>query len=132
MTTFRTRAVLAVLALSLVVASTGVAFAGDRGSHEKLAFPVAAATFKQHVEARTEERRVKMEAKIAEHNVPADKAAEIRARFAAGVVKVNAEVEKAVADGTVTKEEAMAVRQVVKEMRGHHGHGDKGKKGKGG
>jgi hypothetical protein len=55
----------------------------------------------------------------------AEEAKALRAKFDAGVVKVNAEVAKATADGTVTKDEAKAVRQVAKEMRGTHGHGGK-------
>ena len=56
-------------------------------------------------------------------------AKELRSKFDAGVAKVNAEVAKATADGTVTKEEAGAVRKLSRELRGHHGkharHGEK-------
>ena len=82
--------------------------------------------FKAKVEARQEKHRAKMEAKIAEKKIPADKAAEVRARFAQHSAKVNAAVEKAVADGTVTKEEAQEVRAVA--MEGRKGHGAKGER----
>jgi len=60
----------------------------------------------------------------------ADQAKELRAKFDAGVAKVNAEVAKAVADGTVTKDEAEAVRKVAREAHGHHGkHARNGAKG---
>ncbi len=89
-----------------------------------MAFPVAAATCKQHVEARLEKKKTKLEERTANKKIPADKAEAMRAKFAERRAKVNAAVEKAVADGTVTKEEAKEVRKA-----GGHGHGPKGKKG---
>ena len=59
----------------------------------------------------------------------ADDAKALRAKFDDGEAKINAEVGKATADGTVTKEEAQAVRKVAHEVRPHHGgkhHGAKG------
>ncbi len=89
-------------------------------------FPMPAAEFKAKVDARQTKARARMEEKA--KTLPAAEAKELRDRFNATQQKVNAEVAKAVADGTVTKEEAKAVRQAS----GHHGkharHG-KGKKG---
>ena len=51
-------------------------------------------------------------------------AEQMRAKFAERKAKINAAVEKAVADGTVTKDEAKEVRKAG------GGHGHKGKKGK--
>ena len=89
-----------------------------------------AATFKAKVDARQAKAREHMEKRAA--SLPADQAKELRAKFDAGVTKINAEVSKATADGTVTKEEAEAVRKVVKDVRGGHGkharHGKKHKK----
>jgi hypothetical protein len=126
MTTFRKLAALAALSLSLVVGS-GVALAGEKGDHPKLNFPVAAAEYQAHVEARLEKKRARMEEHLTKKSVPADKAAEIRTRFNEGAAKVKAQVAQAVADGTVTKEEAKAVRQAGKGMHGgkHHGKGHK-------
>ena len=115
--TVRKLASLAVLSLALVLANSSTALAGKKGDRGK--FPVAGADFKQHVQARIEKKRAKLEAKIAEKKLPEEKAKEMRERFASGAAKVNAQVEKAVADGTVTKEEAAEVRAVAKEMRGH-------------
>ena len=84
---------------------------GDKGKH----FPMPAAEFKAKVDARQVKARQHMEKKAAE--LPADQAKELRARFEATVQKVNAEVAKAVADGTVTKDEAKAVRAASP----HHG-----------
>jgi hypothetical protein len=71
-------------------------------------FPIPAATFQQHVDARMAKAREHMEAHAAK--LPADQATALRAKFDASVAAMNAEVAKAVADGTVTKEEAQAVR----------------------
>jgi hypothetical protein len=90
---------------------------GTGGKGEHMAFPVPAATFKQHVDARIAKARERME----EHasKLPADQAKELRAKFEASVAAQNAEVAKAIADGTVTKEEAKAVRAAG--PRGGHG-----------
>ena len=124
MISLRSIAAFSALSLSLVLASSA-AFAGEKGAG-KQAFPVAGPAFKAKVEARQEKHRAKIEAKIAEKKIPADKAAEVRARFAQHSAKVNAAVEKAVADGTVTKEEAKEVRAVA--MEGRKGHGAKGER----
>jgi dihydroxyacid dehydratase/phosphogluconate dehydratase len=82
-----------------------------------VAFPVPAATFKQHVDARVVKARAHMEARASK--LSADQAKELRTKFEAGVVTQNAEVAKAIADGTVTKDEAKAVRAAG--PRGGHG-----------
>lgn len=117
----------AVLALSTLVAVP--AFAGDKA---KPSFPMPAATFKAHVDAREAKARGHLEERA--KTLPADQAKDLRAKFDAAVAKVNAEVTKATADGTVTKDEADAVRKVAKENHmggGHHGkHARKAKKKK--
>ena len=100
---------------------------GDKGAKH---FPMPAAEFQAKVNARQTKARARMEEKAAQ--LPADQAKELRARFDANIAKVNAEVAKAVADGTVTKEEAQAVRAASP----HHGkharhHGKDGTKGNG-
>ena len=124
MTTLKTVATAVALSLSLVLASSA-AFAGEKGGAGKKTFPVAGAEFKQKVDARLEKKKTKLEERIANKKIPADKAEQMRAKFAERKAAVNAAVEKAVADGTVTKEEAKEVRKAS-----GHGHGHKGKKGK--
>jgi septal ring-binding cell division protein DamX len=94
---------------------------------ERIAFPVPAATFKQHVDARMAKARAHMEERASK--LPADQAKELRAKFEAGAAAMNAEVAKAIADGTVTKEEAQAVR-AAGPRGGHGGHCDGKEKGK--
>ena len=116
-----------VLALATVFAAAP-AMAGEK--HDKASFPMPAAAFKQKVDARQAKARERMEKRAS--TLSAEQAKELRAKFDAGLAKINAEVAKAVADGTVTKEEATAVRQVAKEVRGHghgHGHGKHAKRG---
>jgi hypothetical protein len=94
--------------------------AAQEGKKHEKKFPMPAAEFRAHVTKKTEHARTRMEAAIKKHNVGEEKAKEIRARFEAGLRKLNAEVDKVTADGTVTKDEAKAVRAIAKEMRPHH------------
>lgn len=109
----------------MALAAAAPAFADDKGGHRKLEFPVPAATYKQHVEQRQTKMKDHMEKKIA--SLPADQQKEARAKMDAKVAAVNAEVAKAIADGTVTKDEADKVRAAG---GGHHGggHCEKGEK----
>lgn len=120
----RSMIVAAALALTTVFAAAP-AMAGDKGA----SFPMPAAAFKQKVDARQAKAREHMEKRAS--TLSPDQAKELRAKFDAAAAKVNAEVAKATADGTVTKDEAIAVRKVAKEARGggHHGkHARHGKK----
>ena len=104
--------------VALVTVFSVPAFAGDKD--DKASFPMPAATFKQKVDARQAKARERMEKHA--QKLTAEQAKELRSKFEVGVAKVNAEVAKATADGTVTKEEADAVRKVAHEVRGgHHG-----------
>lgn len=116
----RSTIVAAVLAISTLFAAAP-AMAGEHGGKDgKSNFPVAAATFQQKVTARETKARARMEERASK--MSAQDAQALRAKFDAGVAKVNAEVAKATADGTVTKDEAKAVRQVAKELGGGHHH----------
>jgi len=95
------------LALGTLVALPAFA-QGQGGKGERMAFPVPAATFQQHVAEHVAKARARMEERASK--LPADQAKELRAKFEAGVAAQNAEVAKAIADGTVTKDEAKAVR----------------------
>jgi hypothetical protein len=96
---------------------------GDKDKH----FPMPAAEFQAKVDARQAKARARMEERAAQ--LPADEAKELRARFEANIQKVNIEVAKAVADGTVTKEEAKAVRDASPHHGKHARHGKGAKKG---
>ena len=100
---------------------------GDKAKH----FPMRAAEFKQKVEERITKRRARIEAKMKEKGVPAEKQKTALAAFDAGSAKVRAAAEAAGKDGTVTAEEAKGVRELVKQLRKEaHAKGGKGK-GKG-
>jgi hypothetical protein len=113
-------------AVFVVLASLVAVPAFADGSHQGPSFPMPAATFQQHVAARQAKAREFMEKRASQ--LPADQAAALRAKFDENTAKVNAEVAKAVADGTVTKEEAQAVRAA--SPRGGHGGGHHCEKGK--
>jgi hypothetical protein len=92
------------LVLGTLVAGTALA---DEGKGAPT-FPIPAAQFKQHVDARQAKARAHMEERASK--LPASEAQALRAKFDAAIANQNAEVAKAIADGTVTKEEAQAVR----------------------
>lgn len=113
-----------VITAALVAVATLVAVPAfaESGGHAKSTFPMPAAAFKQKVDTRMAKARQRMEARAS--SLPAEEAKALRAKFDAAVANVNAEVAKATADGTVTKEEAKAVRRASP----HHGkHARKGK-----
>jgi hypothetical protein len=112
----------AVLAFAMLVSGSALA------EGKKNNFPMTAAAFKQQVDTRIAKAKTRMEERASK--MSADDAKQLRAKFDAGVVKVNAEVAKATADGTVTKDEAKDVRKAAKEIRGGHGHRKHAKKEK--
>ena len=109
-----------VLALGALVAVPAFADEGKGGPRPN--FPMPAAQFKEHVAARQAKARQHMEERASK--LDATQAKELRAKFDARTAAVNAEVAKVIADGTVTKDEAHAVRAA-----GGHGHGGDCKKG---
>jgi len=117
----RFRTVALALSLSSILVAIP-AFAGDKD--KDASFPMPAAAFKQKVEHRQAKAREHMEKRAAQ--LPAEEAKGLRAKFDAGLAKINAEVARVAADGTVTKDEAQAVRKVVHEVHPHHGHHGKG------
>jgi hypothetical protein len=135
----RTKILAVALSLATLIAVPVTAFAAprdagtaakvhqraDKGDHDKQ-FPMAGAEFKAKVDGRLAKSRERMEKRVAK--LDAQKANEVRAKFNAGAAKVNAEVAKAVADGTVTKEEAKDVHKAMREM--HPGKGKHGGEGK--
>jgi hypothetical protein len=106
------------LVLSTLIAVPAFAAPAQGAKGERVSFPVPAATFKQHVDARVTKARAHMEERASK--LPADQAKDLRAKFEAGVAAQNAEVAKAIADGNVTKDEAKAVRAAGPRA----GHGD--------
>lgn len=123
---------LGLLAALAVTLAPLAAFAGEGGGqrHEKMKFPMAAAEFRAKVTARQTKHKERMEKFLAEKKVPAEKAKEIRDRSAQNEAKVNAKVSEVIKDGTVTEDEAKAVREIARA--GHPHKGPHGKHGKGG
>ncbi len=81
---------------------------------------MAAAEFRDHVTKRLEKARAHVEEFIVSKQIPREKADEIRAHFDAAVAQIGSKVDEVCADGTVTKEEAEAVHELVRSLL-HHG-----------
>ena len=116
-----------IIALGLVLGTLVSASAFADEGKGRPSFPIPAAQFKQHVDARQAKARQHMEERASK--LSAADAQAMRATFDAAIARVNAEVAKATADGTVTKEEAHAVRAASPHGAGGHCEGkDKDKK----
>lgn len=117
------------LVVAVVLAAIpGSALAGEKGEHQKMKFPVAAAEFRAKVSARQSKHKARLEQFLTEKKIPAEKAKEIRERAAQNEAKVNAKVSEVIKDGTVTADEAKEVREIARAGRPHHKHGGHGKK----
>lgn len=132
------------LALALSLATASAAFAappardrqgqaahkGNRkDKDDEKRFPMKADEFKKLVAERVGKARERMEKHISQKNVPEDKAKVLRAKFEVGVAVLNRKVDKVCEDGTVTKEEAREVRELVHRMvQEHHKEHGKGHK----
>ena len=108
----------------VLMAVPASALAGEKGDHPKMKFPVAGAEFRAKVSGHQAKHKERMERRLAEKKVPADKAKEVRDRAAQIEAKVNAKVSEVIKDGTVTKDEAKAVREVARAGRPPHKHGE--------
>jgi hypothetical protein len=115
------RFVFAVAALALSVGAVGVAQAHAKHDGQKLTFPMKSDEFQKHMDARVAKMRERLEHRITKKQLSADQAKELRAKFEAGVVQLNAATKQATADGVVTEDEAKQVRAVAKSMHPHHG-----------
>jgi hypothetical protein len=100
-----------------VVFAISTLFAAAPAMAQSDTYPMPAATFEQLMASRKATAREKME-RYASHLSP-DEATAYRAKFDAAVAKVDAQVAKATADGTVTKDEAIVVAQVARELDMH-------------
>ena len=102
----------------------------DKGDKEDKKFPMKADEFKKLVADRVGKARERMEKHISQKNMDEDRAKVLRARFDLGVAVLNRKVDKVCEDGTVTREEAKDVRELVQKMVQEHrkDHGKKGKK----
>jgi len=111
------------IALSSLAALCFTLAAGSALAHERPSFPMTKEAFKSLFQERQAHARERLEAKAAK--LPDAQAAALRQRFEARTALAQIEVDKATADGTVTREEAKAVRRAWHPHRKHaHGDGD--------
>lgn len=118
----------AALATTLGLAGMASAEGKDHKGREKLVFPMKADEFQKRIDGRLQKKKEHIEKKISEKQVPADKAKEIRDRFAENAAKIAAATKQVTSDGVVTEEEAKQVREVMHARHHHKGKG-KGQKG---
>jgi hypothetical protein len=113
---------IAILATTLAFATLFAASPASAAPHSPEGrFPMPAAAFKERVEARRAKAREHVEKRA--QGLDANRAKELRQRFAEQCTRVDAEVNKATADGTVTRDEARDVRKVERHPR--HGRHDR-------
>ncbi len=96
-----------------------------KGKREAHQFPMKGGDFIARVDARIAKIRTKAQEKLARRPLPEATKKAVLADVDAGAAKVKAAANKAAADGTVTREEAKAVRDLAhdvrKEIRTEHG-----------
>ena len=80
----------------MALAAAAPAFADDEAPDRHPSFPMPAATFKQHIDAKQAKMRQHAEKRIAQ--LPADQQKDARAKLDAKLAAMNAEVAKAIAD----------------------------------
>lgn len=88
-----------------------------RGEGERPQFPMDAKKFQELVEKRIAKAREHLEGAMERHSVPEPIRAQIRKEFDAGAAAIREEAKRAVADGTVTKDEAKEVRELSRDLR---------------
>ena len=127
------RFLIAAAALATTLGLAGMASAegkDHKGGREKLVFPMKADEFQKRIDGRLQKKKERIEKKLSEKQVPADKAKEIRDRFAENAAKIAAATKQVTSDGVVTEEEAKQVREVMHALHPHKGKGKgKGQKG---
>ncbi|MCC6557091.1 MAG: hypothetical protein IT372_29415 [Polyangiaceae bacterium] len=89
----------------------------DHEKKDRPQFPLEAAKFQQIVDKRIGHARKRMERAMEKRNAPDALRAQIRKEFDAGAAQVQAAAKRVGADGTVTKEEAKEVRDLVKSLK---------------
>jgi hypothetical protein len=90
---------------------------GEKGAKGEKRFPMEAAKFRARAEERLAKVKGRLEAKLDERKVPAEKRAKALAKFEASAKQIRAAVERVAKDGTVSKDEAREVRELARELR---------------
>lgn len=87
------------------------------GDKDKAQFPMKAEEFRAMVEKRIEKVKARVEKGMEEHKLPREQRVVITKAVDDAAKQVRGAVDKAAADGTVTKEEAKAVRELAEQLR---------------
>jgi tellurite resistance protein len=92
----------------------------DAAAHvekDKAQFPMKADEFRKMIDKRIERVKAHVEHSMEKHKLPAPQRAEVTKAVDAAVKEVRAAVDKAAADGVVTKDEAKQVRELAEQLR---------------
>ena len=87
------------------------------GDKEKAQYPMKADEFRAMVEKRIEKVKARVEKGMEDRKLPREQRAVITKAVDDAAKQVRGAVDKAAADGTVTKEEAKAVRELAEQLR---------------
>lgn len=104
---------------------------GKRGGAERPSFPMDGDAFVAAAEKRVAAHRARLVERLERRGVDAEAKAEALARHDARSAKILEGARAAAADGTVTKEEARALRQELRKAKRKHreGKGDRARRG---
>jgi hypothetical protein len=92
---------------------------GRKGSsrRDKPAFPMKAEEFRKMVEKRIERIKAHVERSMSKHSLPAPQRAEVNKAVDTAVKEVHGAVDKATADGVVTRDEAKQIKAIAGQLR---------------
>lgn len=109
-----TRPLAAALAFSFL--TVPALASAEEGRKRDEVFPVAGDVFVQRVDKRLDKTEKRVEKALEKKRVAPEKRKEVLAAVHNGTAQVRAAAQRAASDGTVTKEEAMEVRAVGKDV----------------
>ena len=87
------------------------------GDGDKAQYPMKADEFRSMVEKRIEKIKARVEKGMEEHKLPAAQRVVVTKAVDDAAKQVRGAVDKAAADGTVTREEAKQVRDLAEQLR---------------
>lgn len=85
--------------------------------HDRAIFPMKAGEFQKIIEKRIERIKAQVERSMTKHSLPAPARAEVTRAVDTAVKDIQAAVDKAGADGSVTKDEAKEIKDLATQLR---------------
>jgi hypothetical protein len=85
--------------------------------HDRAIFPMKASEFQKIIEKRIERIKAQVERSMTKHALPAPARVEVTRAVEAAVKDMQSTLDKASADGSVTKDEAKEIRDLATQLR---------------